>query len=89
MVTIAAVALILAIFPTVITSDIGVAFAHSCHNGEHDHDENDNDNSGNGNSNEAEQEIHRNNHQYKTARLYLVKILSDQEIMLAYSLMTI
>ena len=57
MVTIAAVVLILAVIPTVITSDVDVVFAHSCHNGEHDHDENDNDNSGNSNSNEAEQGI--------------------------------
>ena len=38
MVTIAAVALILAVIPTVVTADVGVALAHSCHNGEHDHD---------------------------------------------------
>ena len=59
MVTIAAVALILAVIPTIVTSDVEVAFAHSCHNGEHDHNDNDNDNdnSGNSNSNEAEQGI--------------------------------
>jgi hypothetical protein len=58
MVTIAAVALILAVIPTVVTADVGVALAHSCHNGEHDHDENENNNdSGNSNSNEAEQGI--------------------------------
>jgi hypothetical protein len=55
MVTIEAIAFILAVFPTIMTSDIEVAFAHSCHNGEHNHD--DNDNRGNGNSNEAEQGI--------------------------------
>lgn len=54
-VTIAAVALILAVIPTVVASDVEIAFANSCHNGEHDH--NDNDNDGNSNSNEAEQEI--------------------------------
>ena len=58
MVTIAVVSLILAVIPTVVTSDINVAFAHSCHNGEHDHDDDDDsDNDGNGNSNEAEQGI--------------------------------
>ncbi|MDN5847464.1 MAG: hypothetical protein L0H53_14460 [Candidatus Nitrosocosmicus sp.] len=57
MVTIAVVALILAVVPTFITSDIDVAFAHSCHNGDHDHDDSDNDNDGNDNSNKAEQEI--------------------------------
>jgi len=57
MVTIAVVSLILAVIPTVVTSDINVAFAHSCHNGEHDHDDDDSDNDGNGNSNEAEQGI--------------------------------
>ncbi|MDQ3084782.1 MAG: hypothetical protein M3Q77_08225 [Thermoproteota archaeon] len=56
MVTIAVVSLILAVIPTVVTSDINVAFAHSCHNGEHDHDD-DSDNDGKGNSNEAEQGI--------------------------------
>jgi len=57
MVTIATVVLILAVFPNVITSDVEVALAHSCHNGEHNHDDNDNDNdnSGKDNSNEAEQ----------------------------------
>ncbi|CAN5627784.1 hypothetical protein BH23THE1_BH23THE1_19100 [soil metagenome] len=59
MVTIALVAIILAVIPTFVTSDIGMAFAHSCHNGDHDHDDgdNDNDNDGNSNSNKAEQEI--------------------------------
>ncbi|MBA2268090.1 MAG: hypothetical protein H0W19_07110 [Nitrosopumilus sp.] len=57
MVTIAVVSLILAVIPTVVTSDINVAFAHSCHNGEHDHDDDDSDNDGKGNSNEAEQGI--------------------------------
>ena len=59
MVTIAAVALILDVIPNVVTSDVEVALAHSCHNGEHDHDENDNANynSGNSNSNESEQGI--------------------------------
>ena len=58
MVTIAVVSLVLAIVPTVITSDISVAFAHSCHDDEHDHDDDsDGDNDRNGNSNEAEQEI--------------------------------
>ncbi len=57
MVTIAAVVLILAVFPNVITSDVEVALAHSCHNGEHNHDDNDNDNSGKDNSNEAEQGV--------------------------------
>ena len=56
-VTIAAVALILAVIPTVVASDVEIAFANSCHNGEHDHNDNDNDNDGNSNSNEAEQEI--------------------------------
>jgi hypothetical protein len=56
-VTIAAVALILAVIPTVVASDVEIAFANSCHNGEHDHNDNDNDNNGNSNSNEAEQEI--------------------------------
>ena len=56
-VTIAAVALILAGIPTVVASDVEIAFANSCHNGEHDHNDNDNDNDGNSNSNEAEQEI--------------------------------
>ena len=59
MVTIAAVSLILAVIPTVVTSDINLAFAHSCHDGEHNHDDDDSDgdNDRNGNSNEAEQEI--------------------------------
>ena len=57
MVTIAVVSLVLAIVPTVVTSDINMAFAHSCHDGEHDHDDDDSDNDRNGNSNEAEQEI--------------------------------
>ena len=56
MVTIAVVSLILAVIPTVVTSDINLAFAHSCHDEEHDHDD-DGDNDGNGNSNEAEQGI--------------------------------
>ena len=57
MVTIAVVALITTVIPTFVTSDIDVAFAHSCHNGDHDHDDSDNDNDRNGNSNKAEQEI--------------------------------
>ena len=58
MVTIAVVSLVLAVIPTVVTSDINLAFASSCHNGEHDHDDDgDGDNDRNGNSNEAEQEI--------------------------------
>ena len=57
MVTIAVVSLVLAVIPTVVTSDINVAFAHSCHDGEHDHDDDDSENDRNGNSNEAEQEI--------------------------------
>jgi len=57
MVTIAVVSLILAVIPTVVTSDINVAFAHSCHDGEHDHDDDDSNDDGNGNSNEAEQGI--------------------------------
>ena len=59
MVTIAVVSLILAVIPTVVTSDINLAFAHSCHDGEHNHDDDDSDrdNDRNGNSNEAEQEI--------------------------------
>ncbi|TVP41593.1 hypothetical protein [Candidatus Nitrosocosmicus arcticus] len=56
MVTIAVVSLILAVIPTIVTSDINLAFAHSCHDEEHDHDD-DGDNDGNGNSNEAEQGI--------------------------------
>jgi len=56
MVTIAVVSLVLAIVPTAVTSDINLAFASSCHNGEHDHDD-DGDNDRNGNSNESEQEI--------------------------------
>jgi hypothetical protein len=59
MVTIAVVSLILAVIPTVVTSDINLAFAHSCHDGEHNHDDDDSDgdNDRNGNSNEAAQEI--------------------------------
>jgi hypothetical protein len=59
MVTIAVVSLILAVIPTVVTSDINLAFAHSCHDGEHNHDDDnsDGDNDRNGNSNDAEQEI--------------------------------
>lgn len=59
MVTIALVAIILAVIPTFVTSDIGMAFANSCHNGDHDHDDSDNDYDyeGNSNSNKAEQEI--------------------------------
>ena len=57
MVTIAVVSLILAVIPTVVTSDINLAFAHSCHDEEHDHDDDDGDNDRNGNSNEAEQGI--------------------------------
>jgi hypothetical protein len=59
MVTIAVVSLILAVIPTVVTSDINLAFAHSCHDGEHNHDDDDSDgdNDRNDNSNEAEQEI--------------------------------
>lgn len=60
MVTIAVVSLVLAVIPTVVTSDIKLAFAHSCNDGEHDHDDDgdrDGNNDRNGNSNEAEQEI--------------------------------
>jgi hypothetical protein len=58
MVTIAVVSLVLAVIPTVATSDINLAFAHSCNDGEHNHDDDgDGDNDRNGNSNEAEQEI--------------------------------
>ena len=58
MVTIAVVSLVLAVIPTVVTSDINLAFAHSCNDEEHDHDDDgDGDNDRNGNSNEAEQEI--------------------------------
>ena len=57
MVTIAAISLVLAVIPTVVTSDISGAFAHSCHDGEHDHDDGDGDNDRSDNSNEAEQEI--------------------------------
>ncbi len=59
MVTIALVAIILTVIPTFVTSDIGMAFANSCHNGDHDHDDSDNDYDyeGNSNSNKAEQEI--------------------------------
>ena len=60
MVTIAVVSLVLAVIPTVVTSDLNLAFAHSCHDGEHDHDDDGDgggDNDRNGNSNEAEQEI--------------------------------
>ncbi len=58
MVTIAVVSLVLAVIPTVVTSDINLAFAHSCNDGEHDHDDDgDGDNDRNGNSNDAEQEI--------------------------------
>jgi hypothetical protein len=62
MVTIAVVSLVLAVIPTVVTSDINLAFAHSCNDGEHDHhDDGDGDGDGNndrnGNSNDAEQEI--------------------------------
>jgi hypothetical protein len=62
MVTIAVVSLVLAVIPTVVTSDINLAFAHSCNDGEHDHDDDgdgdgDGNNDRNGNSNDAEQEI--------------------------------
>ena len=58
MVTIAVVSLVLAVIPTVVTSDINLAFAHSCNDGEHNHDgDGDGNNDRNGNSNEAEQEI--------------------------------
>ena len=57
MVTIAVVSLVLAVIPTVVTSDINVAFAHSCQDEEHDHNDDDSDNDRNGNSNEAEQGI--------------------------------
>jgi hypothetical protein len=61
MVTIALVAIIVAVIPTFVTSDIGMAFANSCHNGDHDHDhdhdDRDNDYDGSSNSNIAEQEI--------------------------------
>ena len=52
MVTIAVVSLVLAIVPSVVTSDISIAFAHSCHD-----DDDDGDNNRNGNSNDAEQGI--------------------------------
>ena len=60
MVTIAVVSLVLAVIPTVVTSDINLAFAHSCNDEEHNHDDDgdrDGNNDRNGNSNEAEQEI--------------------------------
>jgi hypothetical protein len=58
MATIAVVSLVLAVIPTVVTSDINLAFAHSCNDEEHNHDDDgDGDNDRNGNSNEAEQEI--------------------------------
>jgi hypothetical protein len=62
MVTIALVAIILAVIPTFVTSDIGMAFAHSCHNGDHDHDDNDNDYDGSSNSNKAEQDDNDNDY---------------------------
>ena len=58
MATIAVVSLVLAVIPTVVTSDINLAFAHSCNDKEHNHDDDgDGDNDRNGNSNEAEQDI--------------------------------
>jgi len=58
MVTIAVVSLVLAVIPTVVTSDINLAFAHSCNDEEHNHDDDgDGNNDRNDNSNEAEQEI--------------------------------
>jgi hypothetical protein len=58
MATIAVVSLVLAVIPTVVTSDIDLAFAHSCNDEEHNHDDDgDSDNDRNGDSNEAEQEI--------------------------------
>jgi hypothetical protein len=73
-VTIAAVALILAVIPTVVASDFEVAFANSCHNGEHDHNDNDNDNNGNSNSNEAEQEISQ-----EQSTLQLSQVVSGED----------
>jgi hypothetical protein len=73
-VTIAAVVLILAVIPTVVASDVEVAFAHSCHNGEHDHNDNDNDNDGNSNSNEAEQEISQ-----EQSSLQLSQVVSGED----------
>src|SRR5918994_6846504 len=58
MATIAVLSLVLAVIPTVVTSDINLAFAHSCNDEEHNHDDDgDSDNDRNGDSNEAEQEI--------------------------------
>ena len=73
-VTIAAVALILAVIPTVVASDVEVAFANSCHNGEHDHNDNDNDNNGNSNSNEAEQEI-----SHEQSSVQLSQVISGED----------
>jgi hypothetical protein len=73
-VTIAAVALILAVIPTVVASDVEIAFANSCHNGEHDHNDNDNDNDGNSNSNEAEQEISQ-----KQSSVQLSQVVSGED----------
>jgi hypothetical protein len=73
-VTIAAVALILAVIPTVVASDVEIAFANSCHNGEHDHNDNDNDNNGNSNSNEAEQEISQ-----EQSSLQLSQVVSGED----------
>jgi len=41
MVTIVVVSLILAVTPTVMTSDIDVTFLHSCHNPDDDHEDKD------------------------------------------------
>ncbi len=62
MVTIAVVSLVLAVIPTIVTSDINLAFAHSCNDEEHDHDDDgdgdgDGNNDRNSNSNEVEQGI--------------------------------
>lgn len=55
MVTIAIVAIVIAVVPAVMTSDSFFAFAHSCDDNDHDHDHDDSE--GNENSNEAVQSI--------------------------------
>jgi len=55
MVTIAIVAIVIAVVPAVMTSDSFFAFAHSCGDDDHDHDHDDTE--GNRNSNEAVQSI--------------------------------
>lgn len=55
-VTIAIATIVLAMVPTIMTSDSFFAFAHSCDDDDHDHD-NDDHSKGNGNSNEAVQSI--------------------------------